>query len=118
MQKTQRRPVAPQACTIFACEELVNTAGPELAERQEMVRCLGKPLPAAAAALLGLVAKAARLHRSIRAHLVRQLLAQKGLLVEGKLMPCLRIPAIKRLADENFQAVFQQAEEAAGCGRQ
>ncbi|CAE7202056.1 Pka-R2 [Symbiodinium pilosum] len=53
-------------------EELVNTAGPELAERQEM---------------------AARLHRSIRAHLVRQ------------------IPAIKRLADENFQAVFQQAEE-------
>ncbi|CAE7360807.1 Pka-R2 [Symbiodinium sp. CCMP2592] len=53
-------------------EELVNTAGQELSQRQEM---------------------AARLHRSIRAHLVRQ------------------IPAIKRLADENFEAVFKQAEE-------
>ncbi|CAE7444547.1 Pka-R2 [Symbiodinium natans] len=53
-------------------QELVNTAGEELSSRTEM---------------------AARLHRSIRAHLVRQ------------------IPAIKRLADENFQTVFQQAEE-------
>lgn len=53
-------------------EELVNTAGEDLAERTELD---------------------AILHRSIRAHLVKQ------------------IPQIQRLAEENFQKVFMEAQE-------
>lgn len=53
-------------------EELVNTAGPDLADRTELD---------------------AILHRSMRAHLVKQ------------------IPAIQRLAEENFQKVFEEAQE-------
>mmetsp|Transcript_47456 Transcript_47456/g.110987 ORF Transcript_47456/g.110987 Transcript_47456/m.110987 type:complete len:815 (+) Transcript_47456:62-2506(+) len=62
----------PVMTLSISYEELVNTAGEEPSDRTEM---------------------AALLHRSIRAHLVRQ------------------IPAIKRLADENFEAIFKEAEE-------
>eukprot|EP00913_Durusdinium_trenchii_P002475 g2287.t1 len=55
-----------------ARQELVNTAGPDLADRTELD---------------------AILHRSMRAHLVKQ------------------IPAIQRLAEENFQKVFEEAQE-------